>query len=283
MRALVVLIAFCFFAALAVKFAEPAKQPVRTVAIAKSDSPFLQAEAAAPAQARALLKQAAVLSRPDPAPAPKIQNAEPATIQVPKQPPPPPDSETPCTDLLAEDIAVMQLTSSSSGISGNELCGDEAPARLNGIKLRDGSIVQVTPAVMAKCEMAHEFARWVRDDLAEAARFAGSGLRRIHIDGSYTCRPVNNIKGQRLSEHGKANAVDIGSVTLANGKTFAIFSPEAPGILLASMRASACARFTTVLGPGADEAHRDHIHIDLAQRRGGYKICQWTMPNWPLP
>lgn len=206
-----------------------------------------------------------------------------AALQTPKQPAPQPPSETPCTDLLAEDAAVFQLSSSVSGLSGNAVCGDEAPVRMTAVKLRDGTIVQTAPAVLSKCEMALEFVRWVRDDLAEAARLAGTGLRRINIASSYSCRPVNNVKGQRMSEHGLANAVDIGSIVLANGKTFPIFSPEAPAILLANMRASACARFTTVLGPGADAAHADHIHLDLAQRRGGYRICQWNMPDWPLP
>jgi hypothetical protein len=43
------------------------------------------------------------------------------------------------------------------------------------------------------------------------------------------------------------------------------------------MRASACARFSTVLGPGSDGYHEEHIHLDLAERRNGYKLCQWEL------
>ena len=43
------------------------------------------------------------------------------------------------------------------------------------------------------------------------------------------------------------------------------------------MRKSVCTRFTTVLGPGSDGYHEDHIHIDLAERRSGYRICQWDI------
>ena len=43
------------------------------------------------------------------------------------------------------------------------------------------------------------------------------------------------------------------------------------------MRALACARFTTVLGPGSDGYHEDHIHLDLAERSHGYRICQWNV------
>jgi Extensin-like protein C-terminus len=44
-----------------------------------------------------------------------------------------------------------------------------------------------------------------------------------------------------------------------------------------ALRTSACARFTTVLGPGADSYHDEHIHIDLAERGGGYRLCQWDV------
>ncbi len=30
-----------------------------------------------------------------------------------------------------------------------------------------------------------------------------------------------------------------------------------------------------MLGPGSDDYHEDHIHLDLMQRRNNYKICQW--------
>jgi hypothetical protein len=32
-----------------------------------------------------------------------------------------------------------------------------------------------------------------------------------------------------------------------------------------------------VLGPGSDGHHEEHIHVDLAERRGGYKMCQWDV------
>jgi hypothetical protein len=45
---------------------------------------------------------------------------------------------------------------------------------------------------------------------------------------------------------------------------------------------SVCRRFTTVLGPGSDGYHEEHIHLDLAERRSGYRICQWEVWD-PLP
>jgi hypothetical protein len=44
-----------------------------------------------------------------------------------------------------------------------------------------------------------------------------------------------------------------------------------------SLKRSTCARFTTVLGPGSDGYHEDHVHVDLAERRSGYRICQWDV------
>ena len=45
---------------------------------------------------------------------------------------------------------------------------------------------------------------------------------------------------------------------------------------------SACTRFSTVLGPGSDGYHEDHIHLDLMERRNNYRICQWDVWD-PMP
>ena len=45
--------------------------------------------------------------------------------------------------------------------------------------------------------------------------------------------------------------------------------------------------FTTVLGPASDGFHENHVHVDLAERRSGYRICQWAVRDAsdlvPLP
>ena len=192
-------------------------------------------------------------------------------------------ASAPCTDLLASGFAVVELTASVSGLSGDALCGDVAPVRLSAVRLRDGSRVELRPAALARCEKALAFATWVREDLADAVRHAGGKLERIDVAASYSCRPRNNISGARLSEHGIANAIDVGALIVSGGRRIAIDDKSAPAILLAEMRLSACARFTTVLGPGADAAHEHHLHVDLARRRGGYRMCQWNLPDWPMP
>ena len=193
------------------------------------------------------------------------------------------DEGAPCTDLLASGIAEVELNASVSGRSGDALCGDVAPVRMTAIRLEGGGKVELRPAAVARCEMALEFAQWVREDLAPGVRPLGSGLRRIEIAASYHCRPRNNVSGARLSEHGLANAIDVGALVLDDGRRVAIVDPKAPQFLFAEMRLSTCARFTTVLGPGSDAAHHDHVHLDLARRRGGYRLCQWPHADWPFP
>ena len=39
----------------------------------------------------------------------------------------------------------------------------------------------------------------------------------------------------------------------------------------------------TVLGPGSDGYHEEHIHLDLAERRNNYKVCQWDVRVPPPP
>jgi hypothetical protein len=52
---------------------------------------------------------------------------------------------------------------------------------------------------------------------------------------------------------------------------------NAPRDVREKVMASVCARFTTVLGPGSDGYHENHIHLDLAERRNGYRICHWII------
>jgi hypothetical protein len=214
--------------------------------------------------------------RPVPPPAAAVR-AQPAELPQASA------SASPCTDLISEGIVVADLTHAMSGISGEAFCGDEAPVRLTAIRLVDGGRVELRPAALVRCQTAHTFARWVRDDLAAAAAVFGGSPKWIGVAASYSCRPRNNVTGAPLSEHGRANAIDVSAVGLGDGRTIPIRGAEAPAVFLAAMRQSACDRFTTVLGPGSDRAHEHHIHLDLARRRGDYRICQWNMPDWVEP
>jgi hypothetical protein len=65
-------------------------------------------------------------------------------------------------------------------------------------------------------------------------------------------------------------------------RVLALTDPLASKDFREVLRTTACARFTTVLGP-SDGFHEDHIHIDLLQRRDGYRICQWDVREPEAP
>jgi hypothetical protein len=80
-----------------------------------------------------------------------------------------------------------------------------------------------------------------------------------------------------LSEHGRADALDVRLFKLADGKTLTLTDVNVDKAWREAMKASACARFATILGPGSDGAHEEHIHFDLAERRNNYKVCEWDI------
>ena len=187
-----------------------------------------------------------------------------------------PDSA--CPGLAALKVMIADESEIVSAAPG---CGGPGLMRILAIRLADGKLVDLMPAALLRCETALAVARWVREDIAPAAAALGAALKRIDVAASYHYRTRNGIPGAQLSEHGRANALDIRSLGLENGRTIAIAAPGTAAGLLADMRRAACERFTTVLGPGSDKAHALHLHVDLAQRRGGYRMCQWAPPAAP--
>ena len=59
-------------------------------------------------------------------------------------------------------------------------------------------------------------------------------------------------------------------------KTFIAARGKGLGLRL-GVRKTVCARFTTVLGPGSDGYHENHVHMDLAERASGHRMCQWDV------
>ncbi|MBC7042150.1 extensin family protein, partial [Salmonella enterica subsp. enterica serovar Enteritidis] len=103
----------------------------------------------------------------------------------------------------------------------------------------------------------------------------GTAVSDLDNFDSFECRGRNRVAGAMLSEHGKANALDIRGIRLANGQSLGLTDRTLARDVRERVLRSVCARFSTVLGPGSDWYHEDHIHLDLAQRRNDYRICQW--------
>jgi hypothetical protein len=165
-------------------------------------------------------------------------------------------------------------------------CGAPDVVRLRAILMPNARRIALVPQPTLRCSMADALADWVRADIGPLAGGLGSPLAEIENYDSYDCRAMNGIAGAKLSEHGRANALDIRSVKLADGRVFRITEPTVSHDFRERIKASACARFMTVLGPGSDGYHEEHIHVDLAERRSNYRICHWEVrdpPPIPLP
>jgi hypothetical protein len=165
-------------------------------------------------------------------------------------------------------------------IVGPGECGGEDLVRIDAIKLKDKSSIPITPAANLRCSMAEAIAIWVREDIAPITRELGEPMRALDNFASYHCRGRNNIIGAKMSEHGRGNALDIRGVMLAKTK-LEWTDVHVSRKIRDKIKASACARFMTVLGPGSDGYHENHIHVDLAERRNNHRMCQWDVRDPP--
>jgi len=217
---------------------------------------------------------------PPPAASSKAVPAEPGKPAAPTAtataPTPQPSA---CRLALTEEIAIAPSIPDIHGPGG---CGGEDLVRLEAIVLPDKHRVSLKPAATLRCGMAAALADWVRSDVEPLAEGLGSRLSDLDNFDSYECRGRNRVAGALLSEHGRANALDVRGMKLANGRSIGLTDRNVPRGLRETMLHSVCARFMTVLGPGSDGYHEDHIHLDLMERHNNYKICQWNVWD-PMP
>jgi hypothetical protein len=225
------------------------------------------------------------LPKPRPAEAPGIEDkpiegkpeeaGKPAAEKAEPVPPPP----SACRLALTEAIAIAP---SIPPINGPGSCGGDDLVRLEAVVLPDRKQVAVKPAAILRCAMAAAIADWVRSDMVPFAQSLGTTLSDLDNFDSFECRGRNRVSGAKMSEHGRANALDIRALKFANGQSLSLTDRGVAREQREAVLHSVCARFTTVLGPGSDWYHEDHIHLDLAERRSGYRICQWNVYD-PLP
>ena len=162
-------------------------------------------------------------------------------------------------------------------------CGATDAVLMASIIMPDQSRVAVSPPATMRCPMAQAVADWVREDVGPSMKKFGPPLRVLDNFDSYSCRGRNNVRAAQLSEHGKADAIDIRDFGLADGREFRLTDIHVDKAWRETIKANACARFMTVLGPGSDGYHEEHIHLDLAERRNNYKVCQWDVREPPPP
>ena len=234
---------------------------------------------------RGTARHAAVpLPKPRPAEAPSAERDKPdkeeqANGKPDQQAAPAPPEPSACRLALTDAIAIAPSIPDIKGAGG---CGGEDLVRLEAIVLPDKRRVSVKPAAILRCPMASALAEWIRSDIAPLAERLGSAVSDLDNFDSFECRGRNRIVGAKLSEHGRANALDVRAFKFADGTPVSLTDRTVPRGLRESVLRSACSRFSTVLGPGSDGYHEDHIHLDLMERRNNYRICQWDVWD-PLP
>jgi hypothetical protein len=169
----------------------------------------------------------------------------------------------------------------SHDIEGPSICGLTRPLKVTAL-LAGKVLFNATQTL--DCPMVAELEAWLTETVQPAAQ-ARFGQPIVQIDsmGSYNCRGMNNQPGARLSEHAFGNALDIGGFVLADGRRIAIVhdwtrGDEQTQAFLRDLHNGACGRFATVLSPGSNAFHYNHIHVDLALHgmtsTGPRRVCK---------
>ncbi len=139
--------------------------------------------------------------------------------------------------------------------------------------------VAVRPVATLACPIVSVLDRWLADSVQPAAmRWFGARVVEIKQISAYSCRGMNGNPNAHISEHAFGNALDIAAFTLADGRRISVRDgwkgmPEEQGFLR-DVQAAACRHFTTVLAPGSNVYHYDHIHVDLMRRASRRLICE---------
>ncbi len=234
-------------------------------------------------------------SAPETSPQPQLRPdaAEPAaTAQKPTATATEPDPEPVAVDVretLTESPAALALCLAALDRAGATYtridpiavddetgCGVANPLELTAV----ATGVALTPASAMRCDTALALATWVRTFVQPAAALMGDrgALTGMTISTSTQCRTRNNAPDGEPSEHGFGNAVDIMAFTFSAGDPIGVQAREREGTMAESfqraVRAGACLTFSTVLGPGSDAAHDNHLHLDIKARSGDFRLCQ---------
>ena len=155
------------------------------------------------------------------------------------------------------DIKGETLAPIKSKVQG---CGVDKPVRVTAI-----SGIRLNQPATISCDTAAAFKTWIEKGLRPA--LGKREVVELRIAASYVCRPRNNKKGAKISEHGRGKAVDVAGLVFSDGSQWSVQNDY--GKDLRRAHKAACGIFGTTLGPGSDGYHEDHLHFDTADHRGG--------------
>lgn len=214
---------------------------------------------------------------PSEVPAPK--SAEPETQKEPEPPPQNIVKEDP--QAYAACVAELKTAGAefteAEPISEEEgSCGIEKPITLSkplpGIALSDKSPM--------RCEAALALSHWLKDTVEPALKvaFPDRKITGVRNAPSYACRKRNHAETGKISEHAKGSAIDIIALEFDKGELIEMKpkaeDPTMEGAFQRTATAGACLHFRTVLSPGSDATHEDHLHLDVLERKGEYRYCR---------
>lgn len=200
----------------------------------------------------------------------------PATPAVPATP-----VESDCMAGLAGSGIVVESAAQPS--PANPACQIDQPVKLLSVAdaTDGGRMVSFPSAPVLACKLARPLGSWLSGVAFPVLRVAhGASVRVVLTGPGSECRSRDRIPGERLSAHAIGLALDVAGFGFTDGKTLAIkpdeAAPAADRAALAAARTAACGWFTTILGPGSDPYHTDHLHVDIQQHGTSdrYRICQ---------
>jgi hypothetical protein len=139
--------------------------------------------------------------------------------------------------------------------------------------------VGVQPPATLACPIVSALDQWISTAVQPAAlHWFRQPVVQIKQISAYSCRGMNGDPNAHISEHAFGNALDVAEFDLADGHKISVQygwhgTPEEQGFLH-DVQAAACGEFTTVLAPGANVYHYNHIHVDLMRHYEGRHICE---------
>lgn len=124
--------------------------------------------------------------------------------------------------LKGLDVVVIDEQPFKSGS-----CGTPAPVQL--ISIGKNPQVALSPPVTVTCDMVAAMHKWVTQELQPLSKKSlGAPLVGIETMSSYSCRNAYGRKRTNLSEHGRANALDIRSFMTADAKETTVLADWGP-------------------------------------------------------
>ena len=160
-------------------------------------------------------------------------------------------------------------------------CGLPSPIRLNGLESQRAPQLLFDPAPTTSCRMAQALRRWFDEIVQPKAKaYLHATIVRMSTLSGYDCRSRYDDPTQRLSQHAYGNALDVSEFVTAKGERIALADAWGAGderaAFLRDIHDGACQIFGTVLGPEANDAHKNHFHLDMTERR---RPCAISRPS----